>query len=721
MIRLNDIIDKVASYSELSDSDVDLIQRAYVYSAKVHSGQTRASGEPYLSHPLEVSSILADIKLDVPTIATGLLHDTVEDTLATIDEIEKLFGSDVAFLVDSTTKISRLNYVSRFNNRAENFRKLFLAMAKDIRVVLIKLADRLHNMRTIRYLDPSKVKSVSEETMTIYAPLAHRLGMNWLYTELEDLSFKYLNSYDYDEVHSFVSRKKKDWENYLHEVRSKLIEKLSEEGVEANVTGRFKHHYGIYTKMKMQNLKIDEVHDIIAFRIITSDEDDCYKVLGIVHGIWKPVPGKFKDYVALPKPNGYQSLHTTVLGPQNEQVEIQIKTQSMHEYAEHGFASHWKYKQKVNGNENQEVQEVYESLRRILGQQEIEDPTEFMESVRGELAFEVIYVFTPQSELIELPKGATPVDFAYAVHSEIGDTCSQALVNRQRTQLSHELKTGDTVEIITNKDKNPDPKWLSFVVTSKAKARIRSWLRKEENKKSEESGKNIIKRKLKKHGIEFDEMAQDKPLLDSALKTLELSSMEEVYRAVGFGNISADRVIKVIYPDIDIDSEERKSRIHGIFENISKAQLRKAVTVKGFSEVMVRFGKCCSPLPGELVSGFITRGKGVAVHKHYCPYLLDVDPQRRIDVQWNKEFEGQMPVAISVVYADIPKKLEKIQQELQRTGAKVIKVETQNFEVQDIRSIIEISVSSVDHLNSVMDSLRKIRSVMAVERVLNRA
>lgn len=717
MIRLNDIIDKVTSYSNLSDGDIDLIKRAYIYSAKVHADQKRASGEPYLSHPLEVSSILADIKLDVPTIVTGLLHDTVEDTLATLDEIEKLFGSDIAFLVDSTTKISRLNYVSRLNNRAENIRKLFLAMAKDIRVILIKLADRLHNMRTIKYLDKSRIMNVSEETISIYAPLAHRLGINWMYTELEDLSFKCLNPYDYRKVHRFVSSKKKEWETYLNEVKSRLTDKLSEGQMEAEVTGRFKHNYGIYRKMKMQSLEIDKVHDILAFRVITNDESDCYKTLGLIHSIWKPVPGRFKDYVALPKPNGYQALHTTVLGPLNEQVEIQIKTKSMHEYAEYGFASHWRYKEKINGNANQDM---YASLRKIVEHKDIEDPIEFMEAIRGELISEVIYVFTPKSKLIELPKGATPVDFAYAIHSEIGDFCSRAFVNRKPAELNHELKTGDTVRIITNKDQHPDPKWLSFVVSSKAKTRIRSWLRKEENKKSEESGESIIERKLRKYSIQLSEMIKDQNRLDKSLKTLGLKNMKEVYRAVGFGNISADRVIEVIYPDINHGSQEKKSRIHGIFQNISKIQFRDAVTIKGFDEVMIRFAKCCSPLPGEMVSGFITRGKGVAIHKHDCSYLLDVDPQRRIDVQWKEEFVGQMPVMISVVYADVPQKLARIKRALLKSGAKVINVETHRFEIENLKSVIEILVKDMDQFNSIMDSLKKLKDIIVVERVLKR-
>ena len=714
MIRLNDIIDKVTTYSDLSDNDLDLIKRAYIYSAKVHTGQKRVSGEPYLSHPLEVSSILADLKLDVSTIATGLLHDTLEDTLATFDEIEELFGSDIAFLVDGTTKISKLQYVSKLETQAESFRKLLLATAKDIRVVLIKLADRLHNMRTLNYLEEGKRKSISEETIDIYAPLAHRLGINWIYTELEDSAFQYFNPKDYKKVSKFVSSKKKEWNSYLNKVKRTLTDKLNEQGIKSEVTGRFKHNYGIYKKMGMQSLNIEKVYDILAVRIITNNKNECYQALGTVHNIWKPVPGRFKDYIELPKTNGYQSLHTTVLGPLNEQVEIQIRTKNMHEFAEYGVAAHWNYKENTNVNTNNEI---YISIRKLVEHKDIEDPTEFLEAIKGELISNVLYVFTPDGDLIELPQGATPVDFAYAIHSEIGDHCNRALVNRNLVALDHKLKTGDTIEIITSKNKHPNRDWLSFVVTSKAKTKIRSCLRNKESQNSEEVGKNITERKLKKHGIQLNEIIEDENLIDS-LQALNLKSIEEFYRAVGFGSISANEIIKILKPDTEIISQEKKSRIDRIFQNISKDQPKHAVRIKGFNDIMIRFAKCCSPLPNELILGFTTRGKGITIHKHNCPYLLEVDPKRRIEVQWDKDFMGQMPTTISVVYMDKSEMLPSLKKAILTSGIKIISAEMYKFEIEKTRGSFEISVSSITQLNNVIDSLKNLKGVITVERVL---
>ena len=713
MIRLNDIIDKISTYNNLSENDLDLIKKAYIYSAKVHAGQKRVSGEPYLSHPLEVSSILADLRLDVSTIATGLLHDTVEDTLATLDDLEKLFGSDIAFLVDGTTKISKLQYVSKLETQAESFRKLFLATAKDIRVVLIKLADRLHNMRTLKYLDEKKRRSISEETMDIYAPLAHRLGINWIYTELEDLSFEHSNPGDYKKVTKLVSNKKKEWRNYLNKVRSTLSDKLNELGIKTEVTGRFKHNFGIYRKMKMQSLEIEKVYDILAFRIIAKDENECYQALGAVHNIWTPVPGRFKDYIALPKTNGYRSLHTTVLGPLNEQVEIQIRTQNMHEFAEYGVAAHWNYKEDTNGNSNHEM---YSSLRKLVEHKDIEDPTEFLEAIKGELISDVLYVFTPEGDLIELPEGATPVDFAYSIHSEIGDHCSSALVNRSMVSLDQKLNTGDTIEIVTSKNKVPNRDWLSFVVTSKAKTKIRSWLRNKENQKSEEIGKMITERKLKEHGLKLNKVIKDNNFAD-ILNTLNLNSIEEFYRAVGFGNISANELIKILNPETEIISEEKGSRIDKILQNIKKDRFKSAVKVKGFNDIMTRFAKCCSPLPGELISGYITRGKGITIHKHDCPYLLEVDPQRKIEVEWDMDFIEQMPTTISVVCMDQPGMLSNLTKTISTSGVNIMKVEMDRFEVEKAKGNFEISVNNITQLNTVIDSLKNLKGVLEVKRV----
>ena len=714
MIRLNDIIDKVAAYKEISDNELDLIKKAYIYSAKVHAGQTRISGEAYLSHPLEVSAILADLKLDISTISTGLLHDTVEDTLATIQEIDDLFGKDIAFLVDGTTKISKLEYVSKLESQAESFRKFILATAKDIRVVLIKLADRLHNMRTLKYLPEDRRIRISQETMDIYAPLANRLGINWINTELEDLAFQFSNPKDFRKVTKLVSSKKKEWRNYLNEVKNTISSKLNELNIDADVTGRFKHNYGIYKKMQFQSKDFEKVYDILAFRVLTNSENECYQTLGAVHTIWKPIPGRFKDYIALPKTNGYQSLHTTVLGPLGEQVEIQIRTKDMHEYAEYGVAAHWNYKEQ-NGNGSYEM---YSMLRKLVEHKDIEDPAEFLDAIKGELISNLLYVFTPGGDLIELQRGATPVDFAYAIHSDIGDHCSRAMVNRALVSLDYKLKTGDTVEITINKEQKPNRDWLSFVVTSKAKTKIRSWLRTLENKKAEEIGKSIAERKLRDKGININDIFK-KHKLTEIFDKFGLNNLEELYRAVGFGNISINDLIKFVKPETELHSADKAYRIDKIIKNIRKDEMKDAVLVKGFNDIMTRFAKCCSPLPGESISGYITRGKGITIHKNDCPHLLEVDPQRKIEVEWDKKFNEQMPAKIFVECIDKPGILSKLTKTISSSDVNILRVEMDSIEIEKAKGVFNLTVDNVNQLIAVIESLKKVKGVLSVDRIFD--
>ncbi len=714
MIRLNDIIDKVSTYKKISDSELDLIKKAYIYSAKVHAGQKRVSGEAYLSHPLEVSAILADLKLDISTITTGLLHDTVEDTLATIEEIDDLFGEDIAFLVDGTTKISKLEYVSKLESQAESFRKFILATAKDIRVVLIKLADRLHNMRTLKYLPEERRVRISQETMDIYAPLAHRLGINWINTELEDLAFQFSNPKDYRKVTKLVSSKKKEWRNYLNEVKKTITSKLTELNIDADVTGRFKHNYGIYRKMQNQTKDFEKVYDILAFRVLTNSENECYQTLGAIHTIWKPIPGRFKDYIALPKTNGYQSLHTTVLGPLGEQVEIQIRTKDMHEYAEYGVAAHWNYKDQ-NGSSNGNY-EMYSMLRKLVEHKDIEDPAEFLDAIKGELISNLLYVFTPGGDLMELQQGATPVDFAYAVHSDIGDHCSRAMVNRTLVSLDYKLKTGDTVEIKTNKDQTPNRDWLSFVVTSKAKTKIRSWLRTLENNKAEEIGKTITERKLRDKGINLNEILKKENLKDIT-EEFGVNSIEDFYRGVGFGNFSINDLIKFLEPDTELHTADKALRIDKIIKNIRKDELKDAVVVKGFNDIMTRFAKCCSPLPGESISGYITRGRGITIHKNDCQHLLEVDPQRKIEVEWDNKFSEQMPAKISVECIDKPGILSKLTKTISSSDVNILRVEMDGYEVEKAKGVFDLTVDNVNQLFSVIESLKKVKGVLSVDRI----
>lgn len=715
MIRLNDITERVNSYLYLSDTDVEVLKKAYVYSAKVHAGQTRSSGEPYLSHPLEVCGILAEMKLDMSSIVTGLLHDTVEDTLATTEEIDTLFGSEIAFLVDGVTKISQLPYTTKIERQAEGFRKLILATAKDIRVVLIKLADRLHNMRTLEHLPEARRKSIAKETFDIYAPLAHRLGINWLANELEDLSFKFLNPEEYERLSASIEERKKEWSAHVDEIKKIINGKLEEFDINAEVTGRFKHVYGIYRKMETQNLEFESVYDVIAFRIITNSLRECYEALGAVHSAWKPVPGRFKDYIALPKGNGYQSLHTTVIGPFGERMEIQIRTRAMHEVAEYGVASHWKYKE--GKLDSHGTYEIYSTLRQLLEWKDIKDPTEYMEAIKGELISDVVYVFTPQGDLMELPSGATPVDFAYAVHSEVGNTCTRANVNGKLVPLNHQLRTGDTVEIVTSADRHPNRDWLKFVVTSRAKTKIRSWLRNEERTQSEIVGKSICERKFKQHGLDFQSMLRSGEL-QSALSDLKFRDEKELYLAVGFGKISATDLLKRVLPtDRMHQGPEKESRIEKIIQTITGSS-EGGVLISGYNDVMIRFANCCSPLPGEQITGYITRGKGITIHKNDCPRLLDVDDARRIDVEWDKNFKPQRPARIVVMCADRPGMLSNITSSFSSSDINISKAEIHSTDVDTAIGTFDVVVSDLEQLENVMKSIKQVDGVRSVERML---
>jgi guanosine-3',5'-bis(diphosphate) 3'-pyrophosphohydrolase len=713
MIRLNDIIENVNGYLHLTEKDIEMIKKAYVYSAKVHSGQKRSSGEPYLSHPLEVSGILSHMKLDVSSIITGLLHDTVEDTLATSEEIESMFGKEVASLVEGVTKIGQLPYTSKIERQAEGFRKLILATAKDIRVVLVKLADRLHNMRTLEPLSADRQKRIASETFDIYAPMSHRLGINWVTTELEDLSFRYLNPDEYKILSKQIAKKRKAWEAHVEDSKVILAEKLSEFDLSPEITGRFKHIYGIYRKMQEQNLDFEHVYDVIAFRLITNSLKECYETLGAVHASWKPVPGRFKDYIALPKGNGYQSLHTTVIGPFGERMEIQIRTRAMHEVSESGVASHWKYKEgKLDGGG---TYEIYATLRQLLEWKDIQDPTEYMEAIKGELIADLVYVFTPNGDLKELPTGATPIDFAYSIHTEVGNKSTRANVNGKLVPLNHQLKTGDRVEIVTSKEQHPNRDWLKFVVTSGAKTKIRNWLRTEERKQSEIVGKSICERKFKQHGLDFQAMVK-KGDISNILPELKVKDVKDLYLAVGFGKISANDLLKKAVPLENLDSTSNKERIEKIIKTITSSS-DGGVLVRGYDDVMIRFANCCSPLPGEEIVGYITRGKGITIHRNDCPRLLEVDLARRIDVEWDAKFKGSRPARILVTCTDRPGILSSITKTFSTSEVNISKAEIHSTDVEDAIGTFDVVVSDLSQLEDVINSIKKVKGVKSVERI----
>jgi GTP pyrophosphokinase len=713
-MTVTDLIERVKAYHPAAPTD--LIQRAYAFSAEKHKGQRRASGEPYLTHPVQVAGIIADLRLDVPSVATGLLHDTVEDTLATLEEVERIFGGEIAGLVDGVSKIGQINFRSREEKQAENFRKMLLAMARDIRVILIKLADRTHNMRTLGHLPPERQAEIAQETLDIYAPLAHRLGIYWIKSELEDNALRFLHPEVYYQLKRSVAKKKAEREKYLKEVAAVLAKRLAEAELEAEVSGRPKHFYSIYQKMQAQNLLLDQIHDLVAFRVIVDAVSECYEALGVVHANWKPVPGRFKDYIALPKANGYQSLHTTVIGPYGERIEIQIRTREMHRVAEYGVAAHWRYKQP--GSAGADDGQRFGWLRQMLEwQQHLEDPQEFLRSVKEDLFTEDVYVFTPKGDLLSFPVGATVIDFAYRIHSEVGHHCAGARVNGRIVPLRYQLQSGDTVEIVTTTNQSPSKDWLKFVQTSRAKARIRAWVKSQQAARSMAVGRELLERDFGRHQLEFKQLHADGTL---ARVAAELSQRDEdtLLASVGYGKISAQQVLARILPPEEL--ERRREKAEGRFQRFLRLVSRQAksgIRVSGVDDVLVRFGKCCSPLPGERITGFITRGRGVTVHGLDCPKVLDSDPQRRIEVAWDDGKGTPRAVKVEVTCVDQPGLLAAMSKAISSAGINISRAQVHALGDKKAQNVFELMVSSADELNRVMRSLGRVRGVMKVARV----
>ena len=711
MIRLNDIVDRVLSYHP--EADVSLIEKAYVYSAKVHAGQVRLSGEPYLMHPLGVAGILARMRLDVFSIASGLLHDTLEDTDTGLDDLKRLFGTEVSQIVDGVTKIGRFEFSSHEERQAENMRKMILAMADDIRVVLIKLADRLHNMRTLNYHAVGKQRLIARETMDIYAPLAGRLGIDWIKTELEDLSFSYLDSDVFEEIVSGLKKNEEERERYIKEVKDVIEEKLAELDLRGKVSGRPKHIYSIYKKMMVQNLDLEHIYDIIAFRIILNSIRECYEALGVIHSSWKPIPGRFKDYIGMPKANMYQSLHTTVIGPYGERVEIQIRTEEMHRIANEGIAAHWVYKEGRSVPESDSKRFTW--LRELLEwQQDLKDPREFLETVRVDLFPDDVYVFTPNGDVKAFPRGSTPIDFAYSVHTEVGNQCTGAKVNGKLVPLKYELKNGDIVEIITSSKHVPSKDWLKIVKTSRARARIRHWIKTEERERSITLGREICEREFRKHSMNFNKYLNSDEFLQVA-KSFSLQKVEDLLASIGYGKISALQAIgklsSLIEPEekpdeLLVERPERKERpIH-----------RGGVLVKGVDDILVRFAKCCNPLPGEQIAGFITRGRGVSVHRADCPSLLSSGFERRIEVDWDRDAEEVHPVGLAVICANVKGMLAAISGALSNHDINILQANVRTRVDNRAECKFVVEVRDTDHLLGAMAAVRKIKNVIDVQR-----
>jgi len=667
-------------------------------------------------HPMEVSAILADLKLDVPSVVTGLLHDTVEDTLTTLEELTEMFGEEVSSLVNGVTKIGKIHFKTKEESQAENFRKMLLAMSDDIRVILIKLADRLHNMRTMQYQPEIKQRLIAKETIDIYAPIAHRLGIQWVKSELEDLSFRYLDSQVYEDLALKVSAKKQAREAYMAEVMKVIANKLEEHGIKGEVSGRSKHLYSIYRKMIKRNVDLDQIYDISAIRVLVEDVRACYELLGIVHSTWKPIPGRFKDYIAMPKGNMYQSLHTTVIGPTGERLEVQIRSKEMHHVAEAGIAAHWKYKE-GKGYDEREVKR-FAWLRQLLEwQQELQDSREFMDSVKVDLFSEEVYVFTPKGDVKSFPKGSTPIDFAYSVHSDVGHRCVGAKVNGKLVPLKHELKNGDIVEVITSPHHTPSKDWLKIVRSSRARNRIRIWIKTEERQRSITLGREICEKELRRYSLNYAKLSKVGDIKRVAGE-FGLNSEDDLLAAIGYGKLSAVQLAGKLSPGEKIEhhSEKPQSRVAKIFNNL-KGKSSSAIQIGGVDDVMVRFGKCCNPLSGDEILGFITRGRGVTVHTVDCPIALGSDPERRVEIVWSRDKKAPLPVKIRVTCHDQKGILANISQAISNCEANIMSAHIQSTVDRMGINIFEVEVTDIEHLRKVMNAIQKLAGVNHVERL----
>jgi len=716
MIRLEDILDRVGKHHP--GDNLELVRRAYIFSAKEHKGQVRASGEPYLTHPLEVANLLAEMKMDAITVSVGLLHDVVEDTLVSLDKIEELFGTEVAHIVDGVTKISQIQFTSKEAKQAENFRKMLLAMTDDIRVIMVKFADRLHNMRTLGYLTADRREAIARETMEIYAPLANRLGMGKMRGELEDLAFSYIDVKAYQELKELVDKKRRTHEAFLAEITKIVEEKLKESDIPCFTESRIKRLYSIHQKLKKQRITIDQVFDLLALRIITDSVKDCYAALGVIHNVWMPVPGRIKDFIAMPRPNMYQSLHTSVIAG-GQPFEVQIRTADMHRIAEEGIAAHWKYKDGKLIADDREDRRISWLRHLVELQQDMKDPADFLSTLKIDLYPEEVYTFTPKGKVVTLPRDATPVDFAYAIHTEVGHTCVGAKINARMLPLKTKLTNGDIVEIVTQPGHKPSRDWLSFVKTSRARNKIRHWLNEQESEKAIELGRKVLEKEARKYKQNAKDLLENEKVL-ALLPDYGAGKVEDLLAAIGYGKVSAKQIISRISPDgLKEPQAEEESRIATVVKRMLGLGTDAKLQVKGFDDLLVYRAKCCNPIRGEEVIGYITRGKGVAVHSKNCPNVQNLlyDADRKIEVEW----AGVAPAAeayavpLTILTEDRPGMLAEIAAAISEVKANILNVEARTA---DERGTIDITVEIPDmkHLERVIAYIKKIGGVYDVAR-----
>ena len=717
MIRFEDLIEKVRATHP--DADVELLRRAYVFSAYEHKGQVRHSGEPYLVHPLEVADLLADMRLDVVAVAAGLLHDIVEDTQTSIDRIKDLFGADIAHVVEGVTKLGAIPFSSSEERQAENFRKMLLAMVDDIRVILVKLADRLHNMRTLHHLPEERRVKIAQETRDIYAPIANRLGMSKLKNELEELAFRYLEPKPYEALRQRVEARRRATEGLIEELRGTISAKLAEAQVPIiQIDGRIKRLFSIHQKLKRQKIDLDQVYDFMALRIVVPSIKDCYAALGIIHQTWSPVPGRIKDFIAMPRPNGYQSLHTSVVSERGFPFEVQIRTAEMHRVAEEGIAAHWKYKEGRLGADRDEQYFIW--LRQLLEfQQEVRDPQEFLQNLKIELYPEEVYIFTPKGEVKALPRDATPVDFAYAIHTDVGHQCVGARVNGKMVPLRTRLRNGDIVQVMTTPGHHPSRDWLNFVVTSRARNKIKHYIHAEEKSRSLDLGKKVFDKEARRYGLNVKSLTEGAAFA-TALNDYGYSKAEELFVALGYGKLAVKGVLAKLVPQ-----EQLKEAPEGGLAQVANVVRRvlgpaeEKIKVRGFDDLMVFRARCCNPIRGEKIVGYITRGKGVSVHSASCPNVVNLlyDPDRKIEVEWDKASDTlPYTVRLSLQVEDRKGILADVTSKIAGINTNIRNVEATSDADRQGRIDMTVEISDVKHLQKVIKSLRSIAGVVDVER-----
>jgi GTP diphosphokinase / guanosine-3',5'-bis(diphosphate) 3'-diphosphatase len=718
MIRFEALLEKVRDYSP--DADLELLRRAYVFSALEHKGQVRHSGEPYLVHPLEVADLLAEMKLDVVAVSAGLLHDVVEDTLTTPERIKDLFGPEVAHVVEGVTKISAIPFSSSEERQAESFRKMLLAMVDDIRVILVKLADRLHNMRTLHHLPEERRLKVAQETLDIYAPIASRLGMSKVKNELEELSFKYLEPKAYESLRAKVEARRTSAEGVAEELKRTLAAKLEEAQVPVvSIHGRLKRLYSIHLKLKRQKIDLERVYDFVALRVITQSVKDCYAALGIIHQTWSPVPGRIKDFIAMPRPNGYQSLHTSVISEHGFPFEVQIRTEEMDQHAEEGIAAHWKYKEGRVGDHRDE--RYFQWMRQLLEvQQEIRDPQEFLQNLKIDLYPEEVYIFTPKGEVRSLPRGATAVDFAYSIHTDVGHQCVGARINGRMVPLRTPLSNGDIVEILTQSGHRPSRDWLSFVVTSRARGKIKHVLQSEERSRSIDLGRRLFEKEARRFDLNPKTVLESGDVAKFASE-YGAKTPDELLAHIGYGKLSARTVLQKVLPPAQLKEKAPDSAVVSVVKRVLRSgSPSDKIKVRGTDDVMVFRAKCCNPIRGERIVGYITRGKGVSVHAATCPNVVNLmfDPERRIDVEWdNAGFDqSAYTVRLTMHVEDRKGMLAEISARVSDINTNITNMEARTGDDQQARIDMTVEIKDVKHLEKVIRSIKGVQGVLGVER-----